>query len=839
MRSATESGGGGNSKNEVNSSSQRRNRVVDSTPGKKRQTISRRGRSLQLSLLLVSLFLLLRRVIVKCGYLFPKPRDRNHIETAIEGRVPRLLASGGSGDEEDNQQGRRGSEGTPPSLSASLATCIAEDEQIFILNLYSVSPEGGAQLGQQATVPEESAASSTGKEEQGGGKSKRRTRHLEDEDGQRGASSPPRKVRTSPVGLSSAFPQLSAMLAEPSSSANLAGEQRSPALGSAQQPSVIPEFSDSQEETPPEPARTKSRTRKKTSRSEDVYGPWGEEGARPSDGDYLSRSDLLVDPEALSIFRQNAGPYITSIILDTPKKQEEWVKAITVVQARKNLVQALSRERRSRNKGSALCVFKNLLQLQFFVVRAVAVGNETLSPAIQRQLSQRLRAAQLAIEAGLLRIGMAPAFRGPAQTWLIHIVAQLCEPLNDLARERADRRNKGGKAPGAQDATGEGGERKTADAAFAQQLLEDKTAFVTHVFAEYWAPQLWEWLSRQPSSFRETLPRDCLLRRMMNHWSLLSDEPSSTETVTSSPDEPDVIEMDDLFANEEEPMDQEAVMRYAGFDYRPLGSLSELLPILRPLFVPAALPLNPEQRTRWRGRMEDLLLVLRHHVGSHLKLVRHREVRTPPGLTSLLASLATLDFTLCAARHAMEAVPELSPDDSLTRICTAAERSVYYTWSRLGFYRKATAWARKGLATVVRSSLTPARLGSRRDLDPGSLVDDIVHSVRHQLKYIQVTEQLADWMQNNPDPSVALDIHGHSRLFRHLFPKGLRWPVVVRAAPVEYLETSPPQPLRQDSLVRPSLESPPTTASASTFSHPRYTPVTEELPDEEGDAHAE
>lgn len=135
-----------------------------------------------------------------------------------------------------------------------------------------------------------------------------------------------------------------------------------------------------------------------------------------------------------------------------------------------------------------------------------------------------------------------------------------------------------------------------------------------------------------------------------------------------------------------------------------------------------------EERARWARRMGDLLHGLRHHAGAHLKRVRHRQVHTSRGLASLVTSLATMDFALCAARHAMEAIPGLSSDEKLIRVCTAAERAIFYSWSRLGFYRKATAWARKGLATVVGTTLTPSRSGSRGDSDPGILIDDISHS---------------------------------------------------------------------------------------------------------------
>lgn len=64
------------------------------------------------------------------------------------------------------------------------------------------------------------------------------------------------------------------------------------------------------------------------------------------------------------------------------------------------------------------------------------------------------------------------------------------------------------------------------------------------------------------------------------------------ETDASFADVPDLGEVEDLLGLEGEPTDQQTVMRYAGPGYRPLGSLSELLPILRPLFVPAALPLS-------------------------------------------------------------------------------------------------------------------------------------------------------------------------------------------------------------------------------------------------------
>lgn len=80
-------------------------------------------------------------------------------------------------------------------------------------------------------------------------------------------------------------------------------------------------------------------------------------------------------------------------------------------------------------------------------------------------------------------------------------------------------------------------------------------------------------------------------------------------------------------------------------------------------------------------------------------------------MTSLLAHLALTDFILSEARYAMEVVPELKFDKYFRWVCGAAERTTFFLWSRLGLYRKATAWARRGLATIAAETLS--RRGSQ------------------------------------------------------------------------------------------------------------------------------
>lgn len=123
--------------------SQRRTRVPHPVHGKKRELRSHRWRSLTLSLVLLSLvFLVLRRLVVRCGYLFSKPRDSKHVEIFTEGPVHRLLASGGAGDGE--QDGREtGSGRTTPPPTSPLPTPLAEcaEEEARNLGVPLVAPE--------------------------------------------------------------------------------------------------------------------------------------------------------------------------------------------------------------------------------------------------------------------------------------------------------------------------------------------------------------------------------------------------------------------------------------------------------------------------------------------------------------------------------------------------------------------------------------------------------------------------------------------------------------------------------------------------------------------------
>lgn len=129
------------------------------------------------------------------------------------------------------------------------------------------------------------------------------------------------------------------------------------------------------------------------------------------------------------------------------------------------------------------------------------------------------------------------------------------------------------------------------------------------------------------------------------------------------------------------------------------------------LHPPPLLTSDPEslheyEGAQWREQITRLLTRSRGLVWWRIGAVRDSYRDEADGLTSLLAHLAVTDFALCQARYVMERAPELKSDEDFRRKCAAAERTVFYVWSRLGLYNMATAWARRGLATIVAATLS-------------------------------------------------------------------------------------------------------------------------------------
>lgn len=104
--------------------------------------------------------------------------------------------------------------------------------------------------------------------------------------------------------------------------------------------------------------------------------------------------------------------------------------------------------------------------------------------------------------------------------------------------------------------------------------------------------------------------------------------------------------------------------------------------------------------------MKKVLISLRGLLWCRLKVLRDARYNEVDGLKTLLAHLAVTDLALCRALYAMEMVPELQSDRDLRRLCITTERGVFFVWSKLGLYAKATAWARRGLATIVARTLS-------------------------------------------------------------------------------------------------------------------------------------
>ncbi|PHJ22542.1 hypothetical protein CSUI_003610 [Cystoisospora suis] len=304
--------GAGRKENE-GSSSRRRSRIPHLVHGKKTEVRSRRGRSVTLSLLLLSLLsLVLRRLLVKCGYLFSKPRNAGSVETFTEGHVHRRLASGGGEDEV-----------TPPSsspLPASLAAC-TEEHQAELLNISPARPEGTPEA--EELSKGQKALTTEGVEVPGGGR-KRKTPRGPDGNAQTGVP-PAKQTRGDRVlEVLAAHPHIAAVLMEPltppdtSSRKTSDGEARQDAeLSTASrmmsQALVVEEFPDSgEEEEPGGPLRRFPERRKPL--ANDIRGLSSDGYVSIEDAAKQTRRDSLelLAAQALTLLMDSPSPPHTS-----------------------------------------------------------------------------------------------------------------------------------------------------------------------------------------------------------------------------------------------------------------------------------------------------------------------------------------------------------------------------------------------------------------------------------------------------------------------------------------------------------------------------------------------
>ncbi|PHJ17640.1 hypothetical protein CSUI_008537 [Cystoisospora suis] len=783
-----DAGGGENE----SSGSRKRNRVPYPLRGKIGEYRTHRGRPLTLSLLVLSLlFLILRRLVVKCGYLFSKPHDPGNIETFTEGSVHRLLASVGVGNEEGGEQATS----PPSSLTPSLEACTKEEQEV-IFSSPSMSSEGTREAEEQLTG-QETFAAPEGIEVQDRGR-KRKTRHEADEDDHMGASPPSKQSRRDLSEVLRAYPHILAVLLEPLSSDDTtsptkserqAEEEAGPSVapGAARQAAVVQELSDSEDEGEPERLLARPVGEEGIPLTDEGPGTSAQdehidvEDYDDEDDDFLSKADVSLDPASVQLFRRYAGPYLSSIILDTPEKQAQWIKSgLAFTPTQHSIRQGFIQLKRTSNKNltALLHIFKSLLMLQFYIVRAVLVSRAHFH-SMDKAVMARLRRAQVFMETALLRTGIPPAYIYPAQTFLTQLVAGLSRPLNFVALLRARGQEELPKPQRGNNAKSqeEGRKSQKGDNPIAKQLAADRSVLLHMVGEQSWVPALTRWLSRQPPDFAEAVPRESAVGKLMRLWSLLPDEETSSSTGTHSEDTSPTDwtgETEEDWLDTEDPnrtANAQLVPVYLGKAYKPLASLRDLLPIFRPLLTPEVVSLHPyavhgPDGIRWREQMGAILVSLRGALWFRLKSLRDLQHKKDAAMQSLLRVLALTDFALSQARFAMETRPEIKEDADFLWACSRAERSAYYAWARIGLYRKATAWARRGLAAIVAGTLYhPHRTQTERQIasEPSLVMRDL----KTRLAGIDIARQLAEWMRQNPDPSAAIDIVTHSRLFRH------------------------------------------------------------------------
>ncbi|PHJ21191.1 hypothetical protein CSUI_004968 [Cystoisospora suis] len=784
-------------------SSQRRNRVPYSVNGKRKEVRLHRARSLTLSLLFLSLvFLVLRRLVVKCGYLFSKPRDSKNVDIFTEGPVHRLLASGGAGDGEQDEQETGSRRTTPPStspLSTPLAACAEEEGRALGISL--VRPERTDEVEEPLTGQETSPTT----QGTGGRKRdrKRKTPNVLRESDHTEDPSTPKQPRIHPAEVPGPYRHtlatpretLSDTITDTTSQGQAAEE--SELYGATWPGLVVEESADSDEEEQPEGLLSRLLRKEDTPISADSsLESWSGEGplgAYQGSIGYVTEADLWVEPEAEAFFRSCAGPYLNSIDLSTPLRWEQWITAaIPASQVLNSLRQVLRRAKRTKNLSASICVFRNLLLLQFYIMRAVVVTRNN-HRVLDGEMARRLRTAQINLETTLLRTGMPPASLTAAQSFLTHLVAQLSPPLNDLALHRVIQGRQRQQPPGRPGSLREGRQPQRWDNDFEEALAIDKQVMVQHLHSDMWLADFTKWLSLQPDSFREAIPRESILGRLMVAWKLLPAEALPSDAGTKSEGTSGPAESTDErtvgFVGDTDgsgTFTDDLVRVCAGPDYSPLSSLTELLPVHIPAFASGMVPqsvhaLHGPDGVQWSRLILQRLRNLRGLLPTQLMRLRGaeggEELRQ---LTSLLSYLARTDFLLCEARYAMEMFPGMDPGQDLLRASAAVERTVFYMWSRLGLFKNATAWARRGLAIITASSLSGFNFPAQFYLSPAQITENVMHELIYRLRTKGLAKGLSRWMIQNPDPTVDINIVPHSRLFRCFFRAGWMWSPVFK-----------------------------------------------------------
>lgn len=112
----------------------------------------------------------------------------------------------------------------------------------------------------------------------------------------------------------------------------------------------------------------------------------------------------------------------------------------------------------------------------------------------------------------------------------------------------------------------------------------------------------------------------------------------------------------------------------------------------------------------WSQLIIQRLRNIRGLLPTQLMRLRAAEKDESRYLASVLSYLARTDLLLCQARYAMEVFPAMASSQRLRQTCAAVERTLWYMWSRLGLYRNAAAWARRGLAVITARVMSRLRL---------------------------------------------------------------------------------------------------------------------------------
>ncbi|PHJ17060.1 hypothetical protein CSUI_009119 [Cystoisospora suis] len=814
--------------------------------GRGRGFFSGRGRPVGLSLLLLSFtFLLVRRVASNCAYLFSKGRS-DDTEAVIEGRPARLLASGA---EDKNSQLRASLQDSFPSdsLSAASVTQCVEAAGITDGSLARLSREA---QGRWAGHGGEQASSGDGQDPKSGpskARIKKKRPPTGPGEGHAQRAAPPFKVSRlsdQPAGRVRQHPTSTPPSGQTTVAAGdnaTAQEDRRPPAGGTRQVQVVQELSDSEEEVAPDPPLHPAPSRGRLPRTGGTGQAPFRVGEEPPKDFSLERENIMVLDRGLSAFREKLNIYLDSIVLDTPQKQKMWDDGLSVRAASKTCREAVFRERRAQTPGAAASVFRALLSVEYYIGRDVALIEKAQSAMSPWHL-HIFRVAQLSVESNLIRAGFPPSSTCEIQNEMLEHLGELCQPLNYVGYYRSVRNRQWIKEQG------EITEAKLWDIlhrTFSVEIDQDRKVVADLIHYDTFLTRLEDWARRQPPRFFEAVQPDTVLGRMLGRWGLLPQQemgtgPDWTPPETGLPLPTDIPGSHTSANGSPASLDPSALAR--GISSPVVSELLEtFLPHLDMSLIPLA---SDSNRTEWTMKLVHYFKSVRVQLSNCFAKLYTRGVRRTFIIDQLLERLALIDFALCLARYALNHVPELENEVALKEACVRAEETAIYTWERLGIYGSAARWTRRGIASLFAQALSPTLQ------HPRSATDDLEKTLLHGVLYLALFKEksdsaissgcmdvtdlrpgcknrlrqhdlplaLARWMQRNPDPSAASNITENSRLFRALFPSGMRGPVILRGPSSDVM---PPDVVQH--LVSPSTVMRSSDASSQQLSPPPST----------------